>query len=219
MTMPLLEFARGPAFRIAVLVFSAGLLWRIVHLLLAARKADLSEPRQGGALGGGLATIFTRLVHRPEFRERTRNGTLIAYTMHIGLAIVVFGSAQHVILIDSLAGISWTPLPAVVVHVASGITLAALFAALGRRLTHPVLRLLSNFDDYFSWFVTALPLVTGVLATAHVGLRYETLLALHILSFDVFLVWFPFGKLMHAIIVFGSRYTTGATFTRRGARA
>jgi hypothetical protein len=60
--------------------------------------------------------------------------------------------------------------------------------------------------------------VTGLMAVAHFGLRYETMLAIHILSFEVFLIWFPFGKLMHSIIVFGSRYTTGVTFTRRGAR-
>lgn len=217
--MELLEFARGAAFRVAILVFAAGLIWRVAHLLLAARKVDISEPRQGGAFIGGLATIFTRLVHRRPFRERTRNGSLIAYTVHIGLALVVFGSAQHIILMESLSGIAWRPLPAVVIHIVAGITVAALFAALIRRLSHPVLRLLSNIDDYLSWFVTALPLVTGLLATAHVGARYETLLALHILSFDLFLIWFPFGKLMHAVIAIGSRYTTGATFTRRGARA
>jgi nitrate reductase gamma subunit len=216
--IPLLEFARGPAFRIAVLVFSAGLLWRVAHLALAARKVDLSEPRQAGAVGGGLAAIFTRFVQHRPFRERTRNGTIIAYAVHIGLAIVVFGSAQHIELIRSIAGVAWPALPAVVIHIAAGLTAAALFAALLRRLTHPVLRLLSNFDDYFSWLVTALPVVTGLLAAAHVGARYETLLALHVLSFDVFLIWFPFGKLMHAFIVIGSRYTTGFTFTRRGAR-
>ena len=75
-----------------------------------------------------------------------------------------------------------------------------------------------NFDDYFSTLITTLPVLTGILAVAHVGARYETLLALHILSFDIFLIWFPFGKLMHSILAFGSRYTTGVTFTRRGAR-
>jgi len=29
------------------------------------------------------------------------------------------------------------------------------------RLTNPVLKLLSNFDDYFSWFVTVLPMITA----------------------------------------------------------
>ena len=81
-----------------------------------------------------------------------------------------------------------------------------------------MLKLLSNFDDYFSWLVTTLPVMTGLLAVAHVGARYETLLAIHIISFEIFLIWFPFGKLMHSFIAFGSRYTTGVTFTRRGAR-
>ena len=105
-----------------------------------------------------------------------------------------------------------------VIHVAAAITLAALIAALVRRIRHPVLRMLSNFDDYFSWIVTTAPVITGLMAVAHFGGRYETLLAIHILSFEVFLIWFPFGKLMHSFIAFGSRYTTGVTFTRRGAR-
>jgi nitrate reductase gamma subunit len=82
-----------------------------------------------------------------------------------------------------------------------------------------VLRLISNFDDYFTWLVTVLPVITGLMAVAHVGARYETLLALHILSVEVFLVWFPFGKLMHSFIAFGSRYATGVAFAHKGARA
>lgn len=109
-------------------------------------------------------------------------------------------------------------MPNVVIHIAAAVTLAALIAALFRRVLHPVLSMLSNFDDYFSWFITTAPVITGLMAVAHFGGRYETLLAIHILSFEAFLIWFPFGKLMHSFIVFGSRYTTGVTFTRRGAK-
>ena len=131
---------------------------------------------------------------------------------------MIFGSAPHILFIESFSGLSWAPLPNIVIHVAAALTLAALLTSLGRRLSHPVLKLLSNFDDYFTWLVTTLPVVTGLLAVAHVGGRYETLLAIHIMSFNVFLVWFPFGKLMHSFIAVGSRYTTGITFTRRGAK-
>ena len=157
-------------------------------------------------------------MHHEPFRKRTLNGTIIAYTMHISLAIVIFGGAPHILFIESFTGLSWRPLPSIVIHVASALLLAAMLAGMGRRLSHPVLRLISNFDDYFSTLITTLPVLTGILAVAHVGARYETLLALHILSFDIFLIWFPFGKLMHSILAFGSRYTTGVTFTRRGAR-
>jgi len=216
--MELLDFARGQGLQIAASVFIAGLIWRLVHLLLTAGKTDLSEPRQGGAITGGIKTIFTRMAHHEAFRERTRGGTVISYTFHIGLLIIVLGSAQHILFIRSFSGLSWTSLPTVAIHVAAAITLAALIVAVARRMSHPVLKLLSNFDDYFSWLVTILPVITGLMAVAHFGARYETLIAVHILSFEVFLIWFPFGKLMHTVVVFGSRYTTGVTFTRRGAR-
>lgn len=218
LTMELLDFARGPGLQLAVTIFVVGLIWRLFHLYLTTKKSDLSEARQGGEIGGGFKTIFSRFRHHEPFRERTRNGTMIAYTVHIGLALVVFGSAPHILFINSFSGLDWAPLPTIVIHVAAALTLAALVTALGRRLRHPVLRMISNFDDYFSWLITTLPVVTGLLAVAHVGARYELLLALHILTFEAFLIWFPFGKLMHSIIVFGSRYTTGVTFTRRGAR-
>lgn len=216
--MELLEIARGPGLQLATTVFVAGLIWRVVHLFLMNRKIDLSEARQSGEVAGGLRAIYSRFVHHQPFRERTRNGTIIAYTFHIGLAIVVFGGMPHILFIKSFSGLQWPALPTIVIHVAAAITLAALVTAIVRRFLHPVLRLISNFDDYFSWLITTLPVITGLLAVAHIGAAYETMLALHILSFEAFLIWFPFGKLMHSFIAFGSRYTTGVTFTRRGAR-
>ena len=77
-------------------------------------------------------------------------------------------------------------------------------------------KLISNFDDYLSLFLTLLPLVTGILAFAHFGGPYETLLALHLLSVEAMLVWFPFGKLMHLFLSFPTRYKAGADFGRKG---
>ena len=216
--MELLGFARGPGLQFAVTVFVAGLIWRLFHIWLTAKKVDLSDSRQGGERAGGIRAIFSRFRHHEPFRPRTRNGMILAYTMHIGLAIIVFGGAPHILFIESFTGLSWTPLPTIVIHVAAALTLAAMLASISRRLSHPVLRLISNFDDYFTWLVTTLPVITGLMAVAHVGARYETLLALHILSVEVLLVWFPFGKLMHSLIVFGSRYATGVAFAHKGAR-
>jgi nitrate reductase gamma subunit len=57
-----------------------------------------------------------------------------------------------------------------------------------------------------------------MLAYAHAGgVRYETLLALHILSALLLLAWFPFGKLMHAFFIFAARGSTGMLFERKGA--
>jgi nitrate reductase gamma subunit len=58
-----------------------------------------------------------------------------------------------------------------------------------------------------------------MMATAHMGPRYETMLAIHILSIALLLVWFPFSKLMHTFFFVVSRATTGGRFARRGSLA
>jgi nitrate reductase gamma subunit len=129
--------------------------------------------------------------------------------------VLLFG--PHITFFGSLFGVTWPALPSSVITVISVLTFTLFLAVLFRRVTHPVLRMLSNFDDYFSWFITMLVIVTGLAATAHIGGRYETLLGMHILSFDALLVWFPFGKLMHAFYIFPSRAINGSLLARKGA--
>ncbi|MBL8345667.1 MAG: nitrate reductase [Rubrivivax sp.] len=216
--MELLDFARGPALKFALAVFVLGTLWRLAGVLLLPRMRDLSPPREGAPapIAGALRTIVRRMWPRAEFVQRTLFTTINSYVFHIGLAVVVFGLAPHILFIRNLIGLHWPALPSNLVFGVSVITLAALFAALARRLTHPVTRLLSHSGDYLSWFVTTLPVLTGLLATSHLGARYETLLALHVLSIAAFLIWFPFGKLMHAFLFVFSRGATGMRFSHRG---
>jgi nitrate reductase gamma subunit len=218
--MDLLDFARGPALTVALAVFVLGILWRLVGVLLLPRLRDLSPAREGAPsqLTGALRTIARRMWPRPEFVQGTLFITINSYVFHIGLAVVVFGLAPHILFIRNLTGLSWPALPSNVVVGVGVITLFALFAVLARRLLHPVVRLLSHSGDYLSWLVTTLPVATGLLATSHLGARYETLLALHILSIAAFLVWFPFGKLMHAFLFVFSRGATGMRFSHRGVR-
>ena len=115
-------------------------------------------------------------------------------------------------------GVSWPGLPNGLIFGIGALTAASLVAALAYRLTSPVLKLISRANDYISWFLTFLPVVTGLAAASHIGARYETLLALHILSICAFLIWFPFGKLMHAFLFVFSRGATGIRFRHRGAQ-
>ncbi len=118
-----------------------------------------------------------------------------------------------------MLGFGWPHLPNGIILVTAAIALAILLALLIRRLSHPVQRLISNADDYISVVVVIVPLVTGMLASAHIGARYETLLAIHFLSVEALFVWFPFGKLMHTALTFPSRFRAGAAFGRRGVKA
>ncbi len=216
--MDLLSFARGPAlyWSLAILIF--GMLWRLTGILLQKRKPDFSEPRSTATWMGALKLIVIRSWPHKEFASRTAFTVTVSYLFHIGLAIIVFGFLPHIVFLKDVFGISWPSLPNSVIYFAGALTIGALIAVMVRRLVNPVLKLISNFDDYFSWFVTITPVFTGLLAAAHLGARYETLLAIHILSIELLFIWFPFGKLMHATLVFVSRGTTGALFARKGAQ-
>jgi nitrate reductase gamma subunit len=78
------------------------------------------------------------------------------------------------------------------------------------------MRFLSRGQDYLSWLVTFLPMLTGYLAFHQALLPYKTMLALHILSVELLMVVFPFSKLMHAFTVFSSRYFNGAAAGFKG---
>lgn len=223
--MSLLEFARGPALWVSLAVLFAGSVWRIAGIFRLKTRPDFSEPRDTRLLAGALRTIVSRMVPKKEFRETEKVGTFNAYVYHVGLAVIAFGFLPHIYFVERLTGLLWPALPAPAVYLAVAITFVSLLIMLMERLTDPVLRLLSNFDDYFSWFVTFLPLVTGMIVINHpfpsgvapVSPLDPLPLAIHLLSVELLFVWLPFGKLSHAFLVFVSRGITGAASARKGA--
>jgi nitrate reductase gamma subunit len=227
--MTLLEFARGPALAWSVGIFVVGVLWRLVGIALLRTRKDLSEPRNT-ATWKGLRLIALRSWPRKEFLEGTAFGEVMGYTFHLGFLAALLFLVQHVLFFENvfegllgfdfsdLFHFTWPTLPTGVITFLAAVSLAALVAVLIHRITNPVKRLISNFDDYLSWLLTAAPLATGMLAYAHAGgAPYQTLLGVHILSAEALMVWFPFGKLMHAFMIFASRGAQGMLFERKGA--
>jgi nitrate reductase gamma subunit len=216
--MTLLDFARGPALQIAMAVFVFGVLWRFLSLLLLPWMRERSAPRAGAPsrVSAAAGSFVRHMWPAKPYVRSSLFAVINGYVFHVGLAIIVFGLAQHILFIRGLFGVSWPNLPTGIVSIVAVITLASLLAALARRLANPVMRLISTANDYFSWLVTVLPVATGLLAVSHLWARYETLLAIHLLSVALFLIWFPFGKLMHAFLVFLTRSETGVFYSRRG---
>jgi nitrate reductase gamma subunit len=218
--MELLEFARGPVLTFAIAVFIAGVAFRIFSLFLMWRTRDSSEgrARQRPVVIAALREIARRMWPETVYKQRMLFTLINGYVFHVGLAIVVFLLLPHILFFEDLLGLSWPHLPNNFIYAVSVVTAVSLVAALVMRMLNPVQRIISTFDDYFSWLVTFLPVITGLAATSHLGARYETLLALHILSVALLLVWLPFGKLMHWLLVFVTRSQTGAQLNRRGAQ-
>lgn len=219
--MELLDFARGPALTFGLGVFVLGTMWRLFGVLLLPRIRDRSPARAGAPAApiGALRTVVARMWPRQAFLHATLFPTINSYVFHVGLAVVAFGLGPHIVFISNLTGLHWPSLPSNLAFAVGVLTLASLIGALVRRIAHPVMRLLSHTGDYVSLILTILPVITGLLATSHLGARYETLLALHMLCVAALLAWFPFGKLMHAVLVAFSRGATGMRFSHRGVRA
>jgi nitrate reductase gamma subunit len=217
--MSLLDFARGPAFRWAVAIFVIGVVWRVTALLLYSRK-DLSDPK-GSAVSGGVKTMLTRSAPAHELEKNIVFQHYSGYAWHISMFVVLLFFAPHMMFFKQILGFGWPTLPNLFITFFTVVTIGVLLVLLARRLMNPVLRQISTMDDYVSWIVVFLPFLTGIMSFTHItfGMQYETVLALHLLSICLLLVWFPFGKLMHAIIIWPSRYKVGAAFARRGVRA
>ena len=215
--MDLLEFARGPLWYGAVSVFVIGIAWRLAGLWRLGGKPQLSAARSDAT---GISTVFTRMLPRAGFHPSATLATVNPYVYHLGLAVVAFGYAPHIAFIQRLSGAYWPALPDWMIYAAAGATIVSLLIALMFRLNNPVLRLISGAGDYFAWGVTMLPLVTGmVLITGEPGGAGPVRLAVHLITLEFLLAWFPFGKLMHAMLVVPARIQLGRFFARRGVRA
>jgi nitrate reductase gamma subunit len=225
--MDLLALARGPLLWLSLAIFLAGIAWRLYGIYRFGTRPSLAAPRSTALASAGVRTVFSRMLPRKGFHSSATLVTLNPYVYHVGLAIVAFGYLPHIDFIKRLTGLAWPALPDGVVIFAAGATIVSLALALLFRLTDPVLKLISRADDYITWVVTMLPLVTGMALVAapssavhaREAVLYPVPLAIHLLSLELLLVWFPFGKLMHAILVVPGRAQLGMFNARRGVRS
>ncbi len=214
----LLMWARGPAFDVALFVFVAGVLIRVVEILVLGRKHDYSKAK-GNPVAQGVRTIFTRTVPRPGM-VRSNPVTIVGgYVFHIGFFIAFLFFAPHIALIDELIGLSWPSLGRVLIESATVVAMLALIALFWSRLRDPVRRKLTGWDDHLVLLLSFLPLLTGYVAVNKLFGDPTLMMALHVLSVDLLMIAFPFTKLMHTFTFAISRYYNGAIQGRKGAES
>jgi len=181
--MNLLDFARGPGMRWALVIMVAGFFWRGADFVLRRSDRDLHWARKG--------------LHVPH-----RRWQIDSYAMHAGLLVAMFGFAPHILFISTLSGLSWPSLPTAMVLVAAVVSLLSMVAVLAHRMTMREPSLFSAFDDYFTWSAVFIAMLTGLMCYPHSGgtsalSPYAMLLTAHLLAVELLMVWLPFGKLIH----------------------
>ncbi len=207
------DFAEGPLWYVAATVFVFGVLWRIVGLLALGRGEDKSVPKQSG-MAGGIKAILLHSVPHGGFFTHTAFHVIAGYMFHIGLFALLFFAAPHVdFLRERVLGFGWTPLPDWAFIVAAQISFAGLILLWVRRVADPVIRRLKDAHDYIGSGLTFLVMLTGCFALQE---SRPVLAGIHMFTVDIWLIYFPFSRLMHAFTFLFSRYYTGAFYGRRG---
>jgi nitrate reductase gamma subunit len=214
--MELLNWARGPGLQIATAVLVGGVLLRLFEIFSLGRKPDLSPTRPGQG-GGGWRTVFTRTFPRKVFLQDAYITYIGGYVFHLGLFITLFLFAPHIELFANQFGLHWPALPSTLIDAVALAAILALIVLLVHRIVHPVKRFLSTFADYLAWALTFAPLLSGYLAVHHLLLPYTTMLAVHILSVELLMVFLPFTKLFHVGSTFISRWYNGQILGHKGA--
>jgi nitrate reductase gamma subunit len=186
--MDLLAFARGSGLHWAIVIMIFGICWRLTSFVIHPAERDAYWARKQFWLGRG-------------------HWQIESYVMHVGILIVLFGFSPHIQLVRDLAGIGWPGLPIGLIWFAGSVTVIAMVAVLLHRPPDEGPRTWrTRIDEYFSWLVVFIPLVTGLIAFPHLGGASLTpplaaLLTAHLLSSELLMIWLPFGRLAHLVLM------------------
>lgn len=210
--MTFLGFVEGPMFYAAAAIFLAAAIWRVAGIVRLGKSPDLAPPR-GSAAAGWVRGNLRHFLPRGLFAERTWMHILGGYAFHLGLLVLLVFAAPHIAFVERFTGWTWPALPRWGFIVAAEFALAGLIVLWVRRFSDPVMRLISDADDHVGSWLTFLAMLTGCLALQE---AHDVLRAIHMLFVDLWLIYFPFGRLMHAVTFALSRGATGASYGRKG---
>ncbi len=213
-----LDFVRGPGLQIATAVFVLGMVYRMLQLILLGRKKNFAAPR-GSEWGPGLRTMWHRSLISMNLTPRGHFILITGYFFHLGFLITLLFLSQHIELLRSVLRFGWPALPPSLITITAILTMAAMIALLVHRLTDPVKRLISDYQDYLTWTLTFLPLLTGIMLKQGTASGYQQMLAVHIATVELLLIAIPFTKLAHMLTAFSARWYNGAIAGYKGVKA
>ncbi|MFH2048222.1 MAG: hypothetical protein ABIJ12_02160 [bacterium] len=199
----LLEFARGPLFRLSLAIMILGLI-RILALDLygaweAYRKAgDKTLPWK-------LITVRTlhwffpvkRVLHsRPVY-------SIISILFHVGLLLVPLFLFAHIQLWKSAIGFGWWALPKGIADILTIITITCGILLFIGRVSSTASNFISRKQDYWWPLLLLLPFITGFLCmnSSLAASTYQLLILIHILAAELIFILLPFTKIAHCILM------------------
>jgi len=199
----LLEFARGPLFRISFAIMLLG-LGRILFLdLWGLYKAY----QKAGNKKMPWKLIFDRTLQWffpiKRFATNRHVYSIFSIIFHIGLIIVPIFLFAHINLWNQSIGISW---PAIPYWWAFGLSLCVIICGLYMliaRMTIKPMHFLSRGQDYLWLILLLVPFVTGF-TCANINISsatYQFFMLIHVLSGELIFILIPFTKIAHSVLM------------------
>jgi nitrate reductase gamma subunit len=218
-----LTFARGPLFKVALLFFIAGMVYRLVSVILLGWKMD-KVPARGSKLGGVGESFLKGILIWPfvPWVKNTFKRNPVIYLagglFHLGLFVILILGTPHMLVWKSLIGIGWATLPLPIVDWMAAVTILTMIILFINRLINPVLKLISGPAEWFNLLFVFLPMVTGYIMTHHLWFPYEVIFSLHMITVNILLIWIPLSRISHFIFYFFSKAIHGADFGKRAVQ-
>jgi hypothetical protein len=211
---------RGPLFDVALIVFVAGLAYRLLRVLGLGWSRNHVPP--AGSRMGGVVTSYAKGIgiwpFIPWVKDTFRGNSvtfLAGGWFHLSLFVVIFFGTAHMLVWKDLLGFGWPTLPLPIVDFLAAGGIVAMIALLINRYTNPVVRELTHWPEMWNWLIVFLPMLTGYVMTHHLFFPYQVLFALHMTTVDLLLIAIPFSGIPHFVFYFFSRTIHGVEFGRR----
>lgn len=215
----LYAFLTGPAVWLTFVIFFGGLCVRVAFLTGLSRERDRVFYNHMSSRWGWRSIVHWLIPWGSVSMRNQPLFTFVFFLFHISLFVVPLFLYAHNMLLEEGTGVSLPSLPDAWADIFTMVFMAAVVFLFVRRIVRPEVRILTTAWDYTLLILTLLPFLTGFLAYHQWG-DYQTMLILHILAAEIFLVIIPFSKLAHIILFFFSRAFIGFEMGgRRGARS
>lgn len=199
-----LDWARGPMFRMALIIMILGLVRILIlnglHLFRLVRQARMHGRRidwKAISIQTGTWLFPVKAVFRgkPFF-----NGISIAF--HASIITVPLFLQAHVALWERSLGVRWPVLPGQMADILTLTALGTCVALLIQRTVFRASRQLSRPSDYLFLILILIPFASGY-ASMHPWVNpipFEAMLLVHICSANMIMVLVPFTKISHVVL-------------------
>ena len=208
--MDIYELVRGPFAWVALIVFVAGSLYRIIAMLVTGKKEPALYPST--SFSGAVRSILHGLIpFGSTYMRRQSLFAIVTIGFHLCVIILPLFLLAHIVLWYESWQILWWSLPDLLADLMAIWVILACIYFIVRRWVVPEVKKVTRPSDILLPTIILLTFLTGFLAYHQWG-PYRPIMILHVFAGEILLIAIPFSKLGHMLFFMFSRAYMGAEF-------